>query len=244
MASTIVLISGANRGIGKALAERYLALPNHTVIAANRDPKHPTSKDMEKLPKGPESKLILVKVEATSDTDAADAVKELQDQGIDHLDIVIANSGITFGFTKAVDAKVEDMRRVMEVNVYGVLRLFQATLPLIRKAAAPKFVTIGSGAGSIEEMYPYPNAVYGPSKAAVHWLTKSINEDEDHIIAFVIDPGWTQTEMGDTTAQSVGLDNAPITVAESCDGSFKVINEATRESGGKLWTYNGRKRAW
>ncbi|KAI1808622.1 NAD(P)-binding protein [Daldinia bambusicola] len=244
MASTTVLITGANRGIGKGLAERYLALPNYTVIAANRDPNHPTSKDMEKLPKGPGSRLILVKVESTSDTDAADAVKELQEQGIDHLDIVIANAGISFAFTKAVDAKVEDMRRLMEVNVYGVLRLFQATLPLLRKAAAPKFVTIGSGVGSIEEMYHYPNAVYGPSKVAVHWLTKSINQDEDDIIAFVIDPGWTQTEMGDTSAKSVGLDSAPVTVTESCDGIFKVINEATRESGGKLWTYEGKRKAW
>ncbi|KAI2783000.1 NAD(P)-binding protein [Daldinia loculata] len=244
MASTVVLITGANRGIGKGLAERYLALPNYKVIAANRNPEHPTSKELANLPKAPGSSLIIVKVEATSNTDAADAVKELQKQGIDHLDIVIANAAISLGFTKVVDAKVEDMYRTMDVNVFGVLRLFQATLPLLRKAATPKFVTIGSGAGSIEEMYSYPNAVYGPSKAAVHWITKSINEEEDHIIAFVIDPGWTQTDMGNTAAKSVNLDEALVTVKDSCDGTFKVINEATRESGGKLWTYEGKRKAW
>ncbi|KAK6953012.1 hypothetical protein Daesc_005309 [Daldinia eschscholtzii] len=244
MASTVVLISGANRGIGKGLAERYLALPNHTVIAANRNPEHPTSKELEKLPKGPGSKLIVVKVEATSDTDAVEAVKELEKQGIDHIDLVIANSGTTFGFVKAADAKVEDMLRTFDVNVFGVLRLFQATLPLLRKAAAPKFATIGSGAGCIEDMYPYPNAVYGPSKAAVHWLTKSINEDEKDIIAFVIDPGWTQTDMGNNAAKSVGLEKALITIDESCDGIFKVIKQATKESGRKLWNYDGKTKAW
>ncbi|KAI1659570.1 hypothetical protein F4813DRAFT_401559 [Daldinia decipiens] len=110
----------------------------------------------------------------------------------------------------------------MDVNVFDVLRLFQATLPLLRAAATPKFVTIGSSAGSIE----------------------SINEEEDHIIAFVIDPGWTQTDMGNTAARSVDLDEALVTVKDSCDGTFEVISEATRESGGKLWTYEGKRKAW
>ncbi|KAI8966319.1 NAD(P)-binding protein [Daldinia sp. FL1419] len=244
MASTAVLISGANRGFGRGLAERYLALPNHVVIAANRNPGHSTSKELARLPKASGTSLIVVKVEAASDTDATDAIEELKKQGIDHLDLVIANAAVSFAFTKVADAKVEDMSRVMNINFFGVLRLFQATLPLLRKAVSPKFVTIGSGAGSIEEMYSYPNAVYGPSKAAVHYITKRINEEERNIVAFVIDPGWIQTEMGNTSAREVNLNQALVTVKDSCDGAFKVINEATKESGGKMWTYEGKRKPW
>lgn len=50
--------------------------------------------------------------------------------------------------------------------------------------------------------------------------------------------------MGNTAAKSVNLDEALVTVKDSCDGTFKVINEATRESGGKLWTYEGKRKAW
>ena len=49
--STVVLITGANRGLGKGLLERYLGQPNHTVIAANRNPDHPSSKELGDVPK-------------------------------------------------------------------------------------------------------------------------------------------------------------------------------------------------
>ena len=48
---TIVLITGASRGIGKGLLELYLAKSNHTVVAANRNPNHTTSKALADLPK-------------------------------------------------------------------------------------------------------------------------------------------------------------------------------------------------
>jgi NAD(P)-dependent dehydrogenase (short-subunit alcohol dehydrogenase family) len=55
MTPTVVLITGANRGIGKGLLELYLLKPNHLVIAANRDPEHPTSKAL----------ALVVKIDAT-----------------------------------------------------------------------------------------------------------------------------------------------------------------------------------
>lgn len=150
MAPTIVLISGANRGLGKGILERFLAKPNHIVIAANRDPGHPTSKALSDLPKGPGSRLVLVKVDALSETDALEAVKELTAQGINHLDIVIANAAVAYAYGKVSEVKIEDLQGHIEPNVYGVVRLYQATLPLLLKATAPKWITIGSGAGCIE----------------------------------------------------------------------------------------------
>lgn len=150
MASTIVLISGANRGIGKALLQRYLARPNHVLIAANRDPENASSKDLANLPRGSNTRLILVKLDAASETDAGNAVKELEKQGIDHLDLVIANAGTAYAFGKVSEIRIDDVKGHLEVNAYGVVRLFQATLPLLLKSSDPKWVTVGSIAGSIE----------------------------------------------------------------------------------------------
>ncbi|KAI1495122.1 hypothetical protein F5X96DRAFT_665064 [Biscogniauxia mediterranea] len=96
MPLTTVLISGTNRGLGKALLKLYLAKPNHVVIGANRDPSLPASQALASLPTGTGSRLIIVKIDAIVELDAAKATQELAAEGIDHLDLVIANAGIAY----------------------------------------------------------------------------------------------------------------------------------------------------
>ena len=150
MAPTIVLISGANRGLGKGLLELYLARPNHIVIAANRDPRHPTSRALDDLPRGPGSRLLIVKVDASVESDSFEAVERLSTQGIDHLDLVIANAGVSYAFPKVSELKVADLLGHLMPNVFGVVWLYQATLPLLQKSTNPKWITIGSPSGCIE----------------------------------------------------------------------------------------------
>jgi NADP-dependent 3-hydroxy acid dehydrogenase YdfG len=149
MASTIVLISGTSRGLGNALLERYIAKPNHIVIAANRNPDDAGSKGLTKFPTGTGSRLIVVKLDATNETDALEAVEELRKQGIDHVDTVIANAGTARYFDKVSEIKISNIREIMELNTFGVVRLYQATLPLLLKSSTPKWITMGSTAGSI-----------------------------------------------------------------------------------------------
>lgn len=134
MAPTIVLITGANRGLGEGILKRYLAKPDHIVIAANRNPDHETSKALADLPKGPRSRLIVVKIDARSETDASTAIQELKIQGIDHVDIVIANAAFIIPFVKIEDATLADLRANTETNIYGFFLLYQATLPLLLKS--------------------------------------------------------------------------------------------------------------
>lgn len=151
MAPTTVLITGASRGLGKGLLSRYLSRANHAVIAANRDPSASSSKDLLSLPTAPGTSLILVKVDATSPTDPADAVKELTtSHGIDHLDIVIANAAIGETVPTVAEVEIEDMKRHTDANVYGFVRLYQATLPLLKKATKPVLVYMGSSAGFLK----------------------------------------------------------------------------------------------
>ncbi|KAI1082943.1 hypothetical protein F5B20DRAFT_569050 [Whalleya microplaca] len=168
MAPTFVLVSGANRGIGKGLVANYLSKPDHIVIAANRNPDYPISKALVNLPKGTGSRLVIVKVDSIIESDPVEAVKQIEAQGIDYLDIVIANAGISTVWPKA-------------------------TLPLLRKSINAKWITMGFSAGWLENQYPAPNAAYAPSKTAVYWLTKRINGKEDYIAAFT-DTGNTSAQ--------------------------------------------------
>jgi norsolorinic acid ketoreductase len=147
MSPTIILITGANRGIGRGLLELYLAKPNHTVIAANRDPKHPTSAELLTLPTAEGTTLKLIKLDMTSPTDAREATQTLKIQeGIDHIDILIANAGIAYTWPKLEDVLVDDIRTHFETNVLGFVRVYQAFFVLIKAAKDPKWVTIGSSA--------------------------------------------------------------------------------------------------
>ncbi|CAD6449303.1 d5e9c5fe-a946-4e16-b734-f687950f4079 [Sclerotinia trifoliorum] len=159
MAPTIVLISGTNRGIGKGILELYLSKPNHTVIAANRDPNHPSSKALSDLPTAEGSSLIVVKVDATAPTDALEAVKQLESQGVDHLDIVIANAGVCYAWPTVSEVKVEDIQGHFVPNVHGFIWLYQATLPLLKKSKLGKFISIGSSAAYLTE--PTRHAKFG-----------------------------------------------------------------------------------
>ena len=94
MAPTIVLHSGANRGLGKGILKLYLVKANHVVIAANRDTEQATSKELLALPTSPGSRFAMVKVDASIEADPFEAIKTLATQGIDHLDLVIANAGV------------------------------------------------------------------------------------------------------------------------------------------------------
>ena len=152
MSPTIVLISGASRGLGRGLASVYLSRPNHVVIAATRNPNDAPSKSLANLPKGEGSKLIIVKIDSKSESDPAAAVKEIEAQGIDYLDIVIANAGIAAVFPTVADLKISDIAEHTSVNTFGVVLLYQATVALLRQSANPnpKWMTMGSSAGWLE----------------------------------------------------------------------------------------------
>jgi norsolorinic acid ketoreductase len=147
MAPTIVLITGANRGIGRGLLELYLARDNHTVIATVRDPSHATAKELTALPRAEGTSLVVVKLDVTVPSDPAAAVQELSTKyGIDHVDTFIANAGIALKWVKVSEVTPQDLQPHFDVNIYGFVLLFQAFLPALQKSKRPKWVTLGSSA--------------------------------------------------------------------------------------------------
>lgn len=69
----------------------------------------------------------------------------------------------------------------------------------------------------------------------MNWFTVRINSEEAWLNAFVMDPGWVQTELGNAGASHLGIGKAELTVEKSCDGMVKVFGESTKEKhGGKM----------
>ena len=157
-----------------------------------RNPTDVTSQSLGELPKHSSSSLIVVRIRSTTDTDAAAVVEELQAaHGIESLDVVIANAGLSGFCPRIEDAKVSDLQEYYHVDVIAVIVLFQAVLPLLVKSKAPRFVPMGSVAGTIGAMeeVPIPNGVYGPVKAVLNWVTRKIHLEHEDLIAFPIHPG-------------------------------------------------------
>ncbi|KAI8950685.1 hypothetical protein F4801DRAFT_548026 [Xylaria longipes] len=237
---TTVLITGANRGLGRALATRFLHQPNTAVICGVRDPTHATSQSLSQLSRGTGSQLIIVKIDSTLESDAQDAVKLIQSKNnIVRLDIVIANAGYGTVYGDLSQVKPDDVRRTVEVNVIGPLCLFQAVRPLLEAGERPRFVLMGTPIASIAAMEnsPWPMAAYGMSKAAAHYLTRKVHCESPGITAFVIDPGFMQTDTGNTGARHFGYEQAFVPVDVAADFAFGQISNATREkTSGKFVT--------
>ncbi|KAH6855498.1 hypothetical protein B0I37DRAFT_337917 [Chaetomium sp. MPI-CAGE-AT-0009] len=241
MAPTTILVTGGNRGLGLGLVKKFLALPNHTVIALNRDPSHPTSQALANLPKGDGSKLIVAKYDAGVEGAAFDAVKQVQGEGVTHLDVVVANAAIAKLYPLVKEAKRSDLLEHYHVNVLGPVELYQATRDLLEKSSGkPIFAILGSGAGALGRQPPVPNAAYGPSKAAVTWYGVRLHAEDEWLNTFVIDPGWVQTDMGNAAANLWGIPEAPTTEEDSVNGIFNLVTTGTKEKyGGKVVLYTG-----
>ncbi|KAI1126545.1 hypothetical protein F5Y10DRAFT_293673 [Nemania abortiva] len=247
MPQTVVLITGATRGLGRALVQRFLALPNHTVIAANRDPSAADSTSLSELPKGSGSVLIVTKYDAKAEQSPFDVVRELREEhGIQHLDIVVPNAAIAKSYPLARDVRRADILEHVEVNVLSVISLFQATRDLLRAAPGqPIFAPMGSGAGSLGRQPPVPSSVYGASKSMLFWYGIRINAEEEWLNTFVIDPGWVQTDMGNDAARGWGLKEATQPLDQTMDDVFRLLRTATKEKhGGKAVLYTGEVLEW
>ncbi|KAM0818262.1 putative NAD(P)-binding protein [Seiridium cardinale] len=246
----VVFISGVNKGIGKGFAEAYLSRPNHIVIGSIRETaaSSPGVAELRSFPAAEGSKLQLVTIESTSPTDAANALKEVADSGIDHLDLVVANAGgAPVPTTPFESVEAHEMIREYQVNAVGPLMLFQACRPLLQKAVEPKWISISTGGGSITLMgkiRSWDGAAYAAAKAALNWITRAIHFTNEGFVAIAINPGLVGTDIGKWIAKEWGIPPT-YTIKESVGGMMKVIDEATREeSSGKFLRMNGEEIPW
>jgi NAD(P)-dependent dehydrogenase (short-subunit alcohol dehydrogenase family) len=149
-----VLITGASRGIGRAIATEF-AGRGHRVVATARDPRTLADLDVAQV----------LPLDVTDDASVAAAVAAAGD-----IDILIANAGVIF--YAAVEATpLAEARRVFDLNTIGAIRVAQAVLPQMRARGDGKLMFMSSVLGRV--VMP-PGAAYAASKWALEALVESL----------------------------------------------------------------------
>lgn len=206
---TTTLITGANKGLGFETARQLIAA-GHTVYVGSREPER-GQRAVKQL--GSASARPIV-IDVTDDASVAAAAKAIGADG--GLDVLINNAGIEArtgdnGVVGAADVTAKMMRHLFETNVFGLVRVTHAFLPLLRRSAAPVVVNVSSGLGSLASMadpgalgYGYPGVEYPTSKAAVNMITVQFAKALPGMRVNAVDPGYTATDLnGRTGTQTV-----------------------------------------
>jgi NADP-dependent 3-hydroxy acid dehydrogenase YdfG len=149
-----VLITGANRGIGRAIAGEF-ARRGHRVVATARDPHTLNDLDVSQ-------RLAL---DVTDDASVAAAVVAAGD-----IDVVVANAGVIF--YAAVEATpLSELQRLLTLNTVGAIRVAQAVLPQMRSRGDGKLMFMSSVLGRV--VLP-PSAAYAASKWALEAVVEAL----------------------------------------------------------------------
>jgi NAD(P)-dependent dehydrogenase (short-subunit alcohol dehydrogenase family) len=197
------LVSGANRGIGFEIVRQLARLGVLAVIGA-RDPKDGVAAAEKLQSEGLDVPVVALDVDR--EDSAAEAVAEVK-RLYGRLDILVNNAAILIdepgGFKASLfDLKAETVRRTMETNLIGPIRLIQAAAPLMREQEYGRIVNLSSGAGQLAEMGSgYP--AYRMSKTALNALTRIAAAElgGGNIKVNAMCPGWVRTEMGGANAE-------------------------------------------
>ncbi|MER5556032.1 SDR family NAD(P)-dependent oxidoreductase [Streptomyces sp. NPDC002793] len=218
---TTTLITGANKGLGLESARRLVAL-GHTVYLGARDAgRGQRAAD--------EIGAHAVHIDVTDDDAVESAARDVRERS-GHLDVLVNNAGIIGPLRAASDLTADDVRTVYETNVFGVVRVTQAFLPLLEAAAAPVVVNVSSGLGSLaiaeepakyEHILPvyYAGLGYNSSKAALNMLTAQYAHAHPTIRFNAVDPGWTATDLNGHRGVQTVEEGARIIVDMALTGS-------------------------
>jgi NAD(P)-dependent dehydrogenase (short-subunit alcohol dehydrogenase family) len=189
---TTTLITGANKGLGYEAARRLIDA-GHDVWAAARDPE-----------RGQAAADALgarfVQLDVTDDASVTAAAETIAANG--GLDVLINNAGIPGGRIAPPDTTVENLETVYATNVFGLVRVTQAFLDVLKRSTAPVIVNVSSGMGSLAVTsdpdrveYTVQAVAYPSSKSAVNMITTQYAKAIPEIRINAVDPGYTATEF-------------------------------------------------
>jgi NAD(P)-dependent dehydrogenase (short-subunit alcohol dehydrogenase family) len=186
---TTTLITGANRGIGFEAARRLIARGHEVWIAARDADRGRAAAE--------ELGARFVQLDVTDDASVAAAAET-----VGALDVLINNAGIVGARKPVLETTAEDIRRVYDTNVFGVVRVTRAFLPLLGKSDNPVIVNVSSGMGSIgvtsdpERLESRIVALaYPSSKTALNMLTSQWAKALPGMRVNAVDPGYTATDL-------------------------------------------------
>jgi NAD(P)-dependent dehydrogenase (short-subunit alcohol dehydrogenase family) len=201
------LVTGANKGIGLQIA-KDLAKHGLTVLVGSRD-----LKNGETAAKSIGADAHAIQLDVTNQASIATAAERIRNE-FGRLDVLVNNAGISRKpgtppeeLTKLNIPSVsslDNVRAVFETNVFGVMAVTQAMLPLLREAPAGRIVNLGSSSGSLtlnsDPSYEHRHvfgAAYSPSKTALHAISLAfaIELEQTNIKVNIACPGFTATDL-------------------------------------------------
>ena len=230
----VALVTGANQGVGNEIA-KALAAHGYIVYVGSRNTENGEKAAAEI---GENAKAIQLDVTRQQTIDAA---MERIDDEYGRLDLLVNNAGISHGGTspkgidelmhtgRATNVSLDEVRTVWETNVFGVIAVTQAALPLLRKSTSARIVNVSSALGSltwISDPQCWARSsfgiVYAASKTALNAVTVAfaLELEKEGIKVNAVSPGYTATALNNfqgTDSLEVGS-REPIRVALETDG--------------------------
>ena len=194
LAGLNALITGGSQGLGKAIAEQFLREGADIVICARSEKDLVATRD-ELATKFPARKVLAKPCDVANETQVS-ALIAFAAQQLGPLHALVLNAGIygPMGPTESVD--LDEWRRALDINLFGVLLPCRAIIPHFKKAGRGKIVVL-SGGGATN---PLPNiSAYAASKAAVVRLMETLAEElrSHHVDVNAIAPGALATRLVD-----------------------------------------------
>jgi NAD(P)-dependent dehydrogenase (short-subunit alcohol dehydrogenase family) len=212
-----MVITGANRGIGLALVQKYLN-EGHEVIALCRKASEELMSTNAK---------VMENVDVTKVEDLERAANEIAD-----IDLLISNAGLLIG-DRIESVNFDDIQAQVEVNTYAPLKV---ALTLGKKVApGGKYGIMTSRMGSIADNTSGGQYGYRISKSAANAVGKSLAEDwrEENIAVLLLHPGYVRTEMTNG--------NGLIDADESAAGLYEILSKKGMNETGTFWHTNGER---
>ena len=222
----VVVITGANRGLGLEFARQYAA-EGWRVHACCRRPTDALS--------GIAGDVVLHSLDVTDAKGIAALARDLLGEAVD---LLINNAGVLDcrqSLGQIDYARWEDM---MRINTLAPVAVTEALLPALARAGDAKVALITSRMGSVTDNTSGGFYAYRASKAALNAVGRSLALDlaDKGITVVLLHPGWVRTDMGGPN----GLIDAPQSVA----GLRSVIAGAKPADSGRFFAYDGRELPW
>jgi len=223
---TTTLITGANKSLGYETARRLIDA-GHTVWMAARDTE-----------RGQQAADALggrfVQLDVTDDASIAAAAATIAAAG--GIDVLINNAGVIGPRAEPHELSAADALSVFDTNVFGIIRMTSAFVPILRESSAPAIINVTSGLGSFDFVHD-PSRVesgivaplYTSSKSAVTMLTVQYAKAFPDIRVNAADPGYTATDFnGHRGTQTV------------TEGTDAIVALATQGADGATGTFTNR----